>query len=477
MSDHISEPQMEKFYARTLEVPELTRIAGHLATCAHCRQAFHEVFQQRRDYAPVAFNLSPEAWLKNEHLTYEQLAPYVEERMDEIEHEMLDIHLKSCARCREDLRKFIDHRQQTEPEMQVRYAPRERASWRENLLPLWQRFLVGWRPMYAAAIVAAVAGVAILTAVFLGQHRMSDSSPAQQAQSTRPTDAPPTTSSHAAVPPLPAPPVDETAQSSADDSPKTAIANRGPARSTVREPRTPQGTSTSGATKSSPEALVSLHDSGVEIALNNSGELTGLENLLPETEQAIREVLLARVLGRPQTLLEVTGSSSALRGARGGESRFRLISPKRTVLAEDRPAFRWEPLKEATSYRVHVVDSNNHEVARSPELPSTTTEWAPSVPLKRGIVYMWIVTAEVNGEEVTSPAASEPEMRFKVLEAEKLNELNRLRERSSLHLVRGVWYARAGMLGDAEREFQLLVKDNPQSPLARKLLNDVRSWR
>ncbi len=124
-----------------------------------------------------------------------------------------------------------------------------------------------------------------------------------------------------------------------------------------------------------------------------------------------------------------------------------------------------------------MVNSNNHEVARSPELPATTNEWKTSLPLKRGVVYTWIVTALVDGEEVTAPAASESEMRFKVLEAKTLIELNRLEGRASSHLARGVWYARTGMLGEAEREFQLLVNDNPRSPLARKLPDTVRSWR
>jgi len=471
---------MERFYSRTLEVPELTRIAGHLATCDYCRRAYHEAFQRRRDYAPVAFNLSPEIWLRNKHLSYEQLAPYIEDQVDETEREMLGLHLESCERCREDVRSFREHRRREDPEMQVRYAPRETSSssWREKLLPFRGQVKVSWRPIYAAAIVAAVAGAITLSAVFLAQQRRTSVNPsAQQAQQILPTEAPPATSGNAGVQPLPAPPVAETARSSTNDSRKVATANPDSARSLVRQRRTVRGTS---ATRVSPQLLeerVLLKDGGEQIALNNSGELMGLENLSPETKQAIREVLLSQEIRRPQSLAEIIGGSSTVRGPRGGESRFRLISPERTVLTEDRPTFRWEPLKGATSYRVHVVDPNNHEVAQSPEFPATVTEWKLSLPLKRGVVYTWIVTAVVKGEEVTSPAASEPEMRFKTLESEKLIELIRLKEHSSSHLARGVWYARAGMLGEAERELQLLVNDNPQSPLARKLLNDVRSWR
>jgi hypothetical protein len=92
------------------------------------------------------------------------------------------------------------------------------------------------------------------------------------------------------------------------------------------------------------------------------------------------------------------------------------------------------------------------------------------------MVYKWAVTAIVNGEEVSSPAASAPEARFGILDEEKALELNLLK-RTPSHLALGIFYARAGMLPEAEREFQLLVNDNPQSQVAVKLLSRIQSWR
>jgi hypothetical protein len=45
------------------------------------------------------------------------------------------------------------------------------------------------------------------------------------------------------------------------------------------------------------------------------------------------------------------------------------------------------------------------------------------------------------------------------------------------HLVLGVTYARAGLLEEAGREFEALVRENPESPLARQLLEQVQSRR
>jgi len=47
----------------------------------------------------------------------------------------------------------------------------------------------------------------------------------------------------------------------------------------------------------------------------------------------------------------------------------------------------------------------------------------------------------------------------------------------SSHLALGIFYARVGLVTDAEREFQKLIQLNPQSDLPRKLLQSVRNLR
>jgi predicted RNA polymerase sigma factor len=71
-----------------------------------------------------------------------------------------------------------------------------------------------------------------------------------------------------------------------------------------------------------------------------------------------------------------------------------------------------------------------------------------------------------------------PEARFKVLSRAEAEEVTRaLSESKASHLARGVIYTRAGLLAEAEQEFEALLKLNPQSRVARKLLNDVRAMR
>ena len=123
-----------------------------------------------------------------------------------------------------------------------------------------------------------------------------------------------------------------------------------------------------------------------------------------------------------------------------------------------------------------MQDANGRQVGQSEELPPTKTQWRAPAALRRGQIFSWMVTAVVDGKKVVSPSASVSEIKFAVLSTENLQELTSLKKSNS-HLALGVSYARAGLLNEAEREFQSLVKLNPQSELPRKLLQSVRNLR
>ena len=148
----------------------------------------------------------------------------------------------------------------------------------------------------------------------------------------------------------------------------------------------------------------------------------------------------------------------------------------RRVVTEDRPVFRWESLRDVSSYRVYVLDADGNQVNQSEELPSTQTQWKVPARLPRGQMFSWVVTALVDGKKIVSPSASAPEMKFAVLSTVDLQELTRLKQTNS-HIALGVFYARTGLVDQAEREFQSLVELNPQSETARKLLQSVRAIR
>jgi hypothetical protein len=156
-------------------------------------------------------------------------------------------------------------------------------------------------------------------------------------------------------------------------------------------------------------------------------------------------------------------------GSSGGA--LALLGPVGAVVAGRRPTFRWRPLNGATSYQITITDSaaGYREVVSSPQLQGR--KWTADRPLERGRVYTWQIIARAGDGEVKSPEA-----KFKVLDpaaAGALAKVNRIY--AGRRLALGLLYAEAGLLDDAERELKALVVANPQSPIAKSLLQDLRS--
>lgn len=176
----------------------------------------------------------------------------------------------------------------------------------------------------------------------------------------------------------------------------------------------------------------------------------------------------------PEVLKDLGQSSSAIMSF-GERASFSLISPVGMIIMTDRPIFRWEPLPVADGYQVVVADAADyHEVAVSPEVRQTV--WRVDDVLARGRIYTWQVTARTPNGELKAPSPGAGEAKFKVLEAEKAVEIARAeRQYAGSHLLLGLVYAEAGLLHQAEREFQALVADNPQSSVAKNLVLAVHA--
>src|SRR5260370_26972944 len=230
----------------------------------------------------------------------------------------------------------------------------------------------------------------------------------------------------------------------------------------MKSPKAPSRT----VAKNDDSQAVVLNDGMNRITLDKAGKLTGLSDVPDEDRQAVKDVLLTSAIKKPDVLTDLKGREGVLRGNSAGET-IKLLYPGNTVIVEDRPLFKWSPLKDASAYRVRVGDSNFHGAAKSEDLPSTTTEWRPSTPLKRGIVYTWVVTAVKDGVEI-SVASSEPEMKFKVLDAEKMTELEHLKSGSQSRLALGVFYPREGMIAAAERALEAFWTEKPRPAAARR---------
>jgi hypothetical protein len=433
MTDHLSTLQIEQLCVSALPEDELVAAAVHTAECQSCNQRFVEELKCQRGSTPFTFTLEPEFWFRDDHVDFDLLVELGDKNLDREMEEIVNIHLETCETCREDVRSFLAFREASAGEMDISYARPEHRIAPETGAALWWQRLQS-RPVYAVAAIVLVA-VAILIGVIALNKRSGPLEADKQDQTNpgveqSPGHSPPLASNAASSP------------STVKDSAKVAI----------------------------------LKDAGREVTIDKNGRVTGLDEVSENSRQYIAQAALSEQIKPAEVLRRLSGEQSSLRGNDNGPQVFSLLYPVGRVVTEDRPAFRWESLSGVSSYRVYVLDADGKQVSQSEELPPTQTQWKPHGPLRRAEIFSWVVTALVDGKKIVSPSAAAPEVKFAVLSTANFQELTRLKKSNS-HLAIGVFYARAGLLDEAEREFQSLSKLNPDSELPRKLLQSVRSTR
>jgi anti-sigma factor ChrR (cupin superfamily) len=213
-----------------------------------------------------------------------------------------------------------------------------------------------------------------------------------------------------------------------------------------------------------PPALV-LHDGSGEVRVEADGTLHGV----PEPWR----VAIAALLRDPEPALPAIALALARvpDPERGGETSqraraVRLLAPVSAVTLDDRPTFRWTG-PAGTVVRVEVFDRRFSTVASSPEVRES--EWRSAARLPRGEELTW--TLVVSGPDAvagTYPRRPDPPAAFRVLpeaEAQRVEAATA----SGSHLVAGLALWQAGLVDEAAREWEELARQNPGSPVARRL--------
>ena len=466
---HLSLEEMAQYHGRTMPLDEFVASYRHLVTCDPCGACYRDIYRIPDKDAPIQIIMEGVLPEKDLHLDFdEQIEPYLEQTLDQIEREIVEDHLAVCVACRDEVKSL----QQLRASLQQPEPVRPRPSVWERWQMVWP-WPLPWKPVHVVALLLILTLTAALTILLLPK-RQGGGQVAQREEPAPPniTAATPQTS----VSPSPAqslsPPPAESKVVKRSGEPEHATSAGSSHTRGSRTSRTPPPVAPSVLPN---EELVSLHDAGGRIVLTRGGTLEGLPPMAATTRQVIEEALVDENLPRPEILTTLTPPPDTTRGPQESTAAsFHLFAPRRQVIVEDRPTFKWEPLAEATSYEVQVFDTRYRQVAGSPLLSPTTHIWRPATPLKRGEIYRWTVRALKEGKEITPAGMTED---FKVLEQEKMEELKRLQRSPVSHLALGIFYAQAGMVDEAEKEFQLLEKANPHSGLVKKLLAQVRSWK
>jgi hypothetical protein len=429
LAAHLSTKSIDDYRRRTMSPAELIIADDHLATCDVCYRRVSHSDDPEDMFVSVPTDDLTAATGESGHLSYEQLASYVDDELDEVEREISDVHLQVCKQCSDELR-----------DLHVFKAAISDVSGDKPVISpsLWEALVAPWRrstqwsPLQFAG--AATLAVLVMAGLAWSIWTISRSRRTEIAESTRP----PTTSEP------PAPSV--------------------------------QGPIQSASPFGSPQIAFTINDGGGQVTLDRDGNLGGLGDLSPSHQQAVRTALTAGRIGTPPELAELTKKAGVLMGGKAEGVSFALLSPVGTVVRTTRPTFHWQPLDGASAYVVNIYDSSFSKVATSPQL--SATQWTIPSSLRHGIAYLWQVTALKDGKEIKSPVQPAPEARFKILEQAKVDELERVRRAyPNSHLLLGTLYAQAGLLDDAERELRALVAANPKSSVAQRLLHNVRMIR
>jgi hypothetical protein len=434
VTHHLSTSELQQFCVNALAAEELTASASHTADCRLCQSRFIEEVRRQSGSTFGNITLEPEFWFQNEHVDFDQLMGLADNSLDQDVQDIINIHLKTCETCQERVRSFLAFRYTTGREMNLSYGPVDIDSSRDKVVtgPWWQRLQS--RQAYALAAVVLVSVALLIVVVALNRRSSS-----LQAGNNDQVNG----SSHVDL----------------SSSPSTSPA-------VISTPSIVDDSAT----------IAKFRDARGEVTIDKNGRVTGLDELSDINRQQIARAALTERLDPATVLKELSGNPSGLRGNGDGGKGLRLLYPARRVVIEDLPVFKWEGLPNAVHYRVYVLDANGIQVDQSEELPPTQTQWKAPAPLRRGKIFSWAVTTLVDGNEIVSPSASAPEMKFAVLSTNDLQELSRLKKQNS-HLALGVFYANVGLISEAERELQNLIRLNPQSTLPQKLLQSIRTMR
>ena len=425
---HLTEKQLRNFVSQRLEPAELLAVSDHLDDCKTCRQQTQTSMNLEGAFLATWSDVFDQVEQSPAHLTAEEIEQFVDNSLAGERQQVVADHLSSCDRCAlavADVREF-----RNELVSDREYRPQSEG----RVRPGWWRRTFGSLPsLFRVSPVPAFGGAALAVLLFaligwLMLRKQSEQRPTQEI-ATGPTPA---------VQPSPiASPVESPAQ--------TAV-------------------------------VAQLNDGNRVLTLDADGDLSGADDLPVGYQNLLKAALTNQRIARSPLLNGLSRPSSALMGSKGSKETFSVKSPVGTVLLTDRPTFRWSPMTGVSSYVVEVYDSKFNLITRSLQL--ATDSWTVPQPLPRGEVYAWQVKANRDGEEVTSPKPPAPQAKFRILDQAKADELAKAsRAYSSSHLVRALLYADAGLIDESEEQLRLLLKANPNSEVARKLLRQIQAQR
>lgn len=479
ISEHLSSQQMKAYRERTLSPDELLDVDAHLTHCDSCRLKLLD--PAALPHAVLAFKSEWHAAEEDPlHLEFEQLAGYLDNRLGEVDREIAESHLELCETCAMELADLRALRAALSTFPAQEPAPSKSPTLWSQLGALWtQRFRMTLPGGVAVAAIAALLVLALALPIGrqLGQQNAVLRRRAQtwQRESLALMQANRRLTQQVAQ-------LDVQAKQAAEIQRQHDTALR---QIEIGKRREQDQNRLLGGLRAriaglenslslEGRSVVALNDGQARLTRDSSGSLVRMERLPHE----VAAVLAGAPLAIPALARNFATEQSRLMGGPDKAVRFAVVYPVATLVLSDRPTFAWQPRPQATSYRVMVTrERPGGEPLLIVESESITVpRWQPAQLLPRGEKLEWQVLAYRNQDQIdAAPQPPLPEATFQIMMVSQAAELERDRERyAHSPLTLGVFYARAGLLQEAREQFEALVKANPKSKIAVRLLDTVR---
>jgi hypothetical protein len=418
--DHLSTQLQRRFLARLLSPEETLDVIKHLRECDSCREKLSAL----RSIKPgsVADTILP-ATPAEDHPSADSLGAYLDNDLSHPDKTDLEAHLRTCEVCQSALADLKSFREELLKSPAQEYAPVSNttrssgAALRNRWFSQSKASFLDWfnRPLVYAGVAAVAAPIVVLAIVIVR-------------------------------------------------SPETlGIGSKG--QVTVADGSHRISVGPNGITNP-PAGL----PADVLTALNNVVAPT-LKDEPPSFSPALEDQLAALkrapsvLLGQPSTTVP-----------------FQVLSPVRTWVESVRPTFKWTEAAGATGYVVHVIvdDGSQQEAATSPVIipaaGANSCQWVigESTTLSPGKRYRWYVAATIKDQEVDAPGIEQAQAKFALLNDQETARLDALRKSvQGDHLLDGLLDLNAGLLDDAQTDFDYLLADPGQSANAKDFLQRV----
>jgi hypothetical protein len=152
MASHLSTTDIKRYRSKAVTADEVRRLASHLSECEDCRRNFLGSEGVDAAYSLVRHNLKSVDRSAGTHITYEDMAEYVDGDLDAKGRDVVEAHVKSCADCESDVAELIRLREA------IRSDEGAVAAVSPASTPFWHRtaFRIG---LEALAVLLIISGV------------------------------------------------------------------------------------------------------------------------------------------------------------------------------------------------------------------------------------------------------------------------------------------------------------------------------